>query len=135
MTNTADYKKGVMQCRTCHNTFHQSDVKLVKTEHYGLEKEENGCPYCGSVGFGALEYIVTEEELIYKTGKFYANHNRELRLHMDQVENEILIEDSLLNKSDEEDIPRIKTLEELWEEILKVEMKKKPNNTKVIYNN
>lgn len=92
MTNNKEYKKGVLQCRSCHNTFHQSDVKKVKTERLGLEIEEGTCPYCGSHTYGLVAYPVDEFDLLYKNG-IHRNTNRKLREHLDDVIDEIFIED------------------------------------------
>ena len=83
---TEEYKKGVCQCRSCKRTFHQSEVVRIQTEHNGLERT---CPHCGSNTYGLVEYPVIEEKLIYKS-----NFPSELKLHMDQVTDEILRVDS-----------------------------------------
>jgi hypothetical protein len=51
-------RKGVCQCNQCHNVFHQSDVRRVKTERLGLEIEETVCPNpeCGSRNYGLMDY-------------------------------------------------------------------------------
>ena len=90
---TAEFKKEVLQCRYCNSTFHQSDVGKIQTERLGQQVEEIICPICGSHTYGVIDYPVTEEELLYKNGKFYPNYNRELKLHMDQVMEEILEKD------------------------------------------
>lgn len=90
-----NYKKEVLQCRSCKGTFHQSDVKTVQTERYGLKINEKVCPHCGSRTYGVIDYPVTEEELIYKDGKFFANHNRQLKTHMDRITDQIIEKDML----------------------------------------
>jgi len=90
---TEKFKKDVLQCRSCNSIFHQSDVGKKQTERLGQKVEENICPICGSNRYGLIDYPVTEEELLYKNGKFHANYNRELKIHMDQVTEEILEED------------------------------------------
>lgn len=93
---TVENMKGVYQCRSCKQTFHQKDVERVDNEQLGIHRNDTQCPYCGSNNFGLIDYQTTEEELIYKNGKFYGNHNRELRLHMDQVTEEIINKDMKL---------------------------------------
>lgn len=87
-----EYRKGVCQCRKCHETFHQSDVKKVKTERLGLEIEENVCPYCGSNAYGLVEYPVKEEDLLYKN-YYHRNTNKNLRRKLNVITNQIIAED------------------------------------------
>jgi hypothetical protein len=88
-------KKGDLQCRSksCKKVFHHSDLKIIKTERFGFMIDEKVCPFCGSNTYGLIDYPISEEELIYKTGKFFSNHNRELKIHMDQVTERILEQD------------------------------------------
>lgn len=65
MTINDTVKKGDSQCRSCKRVFNHSDLKIVQVKHYGLEKEEKVCPYCGSYTYGMIDYPVSEEELIY----------------------------------------------------------------------
>jgi hypothetical protein len=90
---TDEYKKGVLQCRSCKKVFLYKDLARIQTEHLGLEIEEATCPHCKSRTYGVIDYPVSEEELIYKNGRFHANYNRELKIHMDQVTEEILEKD------------------------------------------
>ena len=90
MTTVEDYKKGVCQCRSCNRTFHQSEIVRIQTEHNGLERT---CPHCGSNTYGVVDYPVSEEKLIYNS-----NFPSELKIHMDQVTEEILVRDRNLLK-------------------------------------
>ena len=97
MNITEEYKKEVCQCRNpkCRKVFHQTEIKHIHIERFGQQATDAVCPYCDSTYFGLIDYPVTEEELLYKNGKFYPNHNRELKLHMDQVVDEILEKDRI----------------------------------------
>lgn len=92
MTNKKEYKKGVLQCRSCHKTFHQSDVKKVKTERLGLEIEEGTCPYCGSHTYGLVAYPVDEFDLLFKNG-IHKNTDKKLRHDLNVMTNQIIAED------------------------------------------
>ena len=104
MTNEInDYKKGACLCQKCKKVFHQNEIEHnTYKEELGqqqvIDRIDNVCPYCGSTNFGLIDYPVSEEELIFKNGKFYPNHNRKLKLHMDQVTEEILERDRRLLK-------------------------------------
>ena len=65
MTINDTTKRGDSQCRSCKEIFNHSDLKIVQVKHYGLDKEEKVCPYCGSHTYGMIDYPVSEEELIY----------------------------------------------------------------------
>ena len=82
MTTITDYKEGVCQCRSCSSTFHQSEVVRIQTEHNGLKRT---CPNCGSNTYGLVDYPVSEEELIYKNGKFFDNNGKIMKKKLDQL--------------------------------------------------
>lgn len=94
MKLTAEYKKGACQCRNrkCNHVFQQSEAEYKLTERFEQQVSDSVCPKCGST-YGSIDYPITEEELLYKNGKFHANYNRELKLHMDQVTEGILERD------------------------------------------
>lgn len=79
---TTDYQKGVCQCRTCNGTFHQSEVVRIQSKHNGLEGR---CPKCGSNTYGVVDYPVSEEELIYKNGKFFDNNGKIMKKKLDRL--------------------------------------------------
>ena len=75
---TVEDKKGVYQCRSCKQTFHQKDVKRVDNEQLGIHRNDTQCPYCGSSNFGLVDYPVDERELTYKNNRFYGlSHKQE----------------------------------------------------------
>lgn len=85
MTSNDTSKRGDSQCRSCKEIFNHSDLKIVQVKHYGLDKEEKVCPYCGSHTYGMIDYPVSEEELIYKNGKFYLHSGKDLKSRLDKV--------------------------------------------------
>lgn len=94
MTDNEYNKKEVLQCRSCHSTFHQSDVKEVKTERCGLIINEKICPYCGSRTYGLIYYQVSEFDLLYKNF-YHRNTDKKLRKALDKIVEDILEEDKV----------------------------------------
>ena len=93
MINNKTNKKEVLQCRSCHNTFHQSDVKEVKTERCGLEINEKVCPFCGGHTYGLVDYPVNEFDLLYKNF-YHRNTDKVLRRKLNVITNQIITEDT-----------------------------------------
>lgn len=71
---TENYKKGVCQCRSCHNVFEQS--QRVHREHLGQTIPDATCPYCGSTNWGLINPIVDEEINTYKSKSFHKKDKR-----------------------------------------------------------
>jgi hypothetical protein len=92
VTDNEDYKKEVLQCRSCNSIFKASERKLIYIERCGLMIEEKVCPACGSHTYGLVEYPVDEFDLIYKKG-VHRNTDKKLRGVFDQIVDEILEED------------------------------------------
>lgn len=85
VTINEDYKKGVCQCRSCNNVFHQSEIKHKYIEQLGQLSYNRTCPYCGNTHFGLIDYPVSEYELIYKNSKFYGLSNKRIK-YIEQYE-------------------------------------------------
>lgn len=83
--NIVSEKKGVLQCRSCNKVFNHKDLKVKQVERYGILLKENICPYCGSNTYGLIDYPVSEEELIYKSGKFYLHSGKDLKYRIDRA--------------------------------------------------
>jgi Icc-related predicted phosphoesterase len=85
VTENHTVKKGDLQCRakSCKRVFHNSDLKIVKTERFG---EYKVCPYCGSNTYGLIDYPISVEEQIYKNGKFYLHSGKDIKNRIDKIE-------------------------------------------------
>lgn len=93
MTTVEDYKKGACLCRSCKNVFQNNEIEHKYIERNGQLVYEAICPCCGSSDFGLIDYPVGEEKLIYSS-----NFPSELKIHMDQITEEILVMDRNLLK-------------------------------------
>ena len=84
MTEWNEVRKGDLQCRatSCKRVFHHSDLKIVKTERFG---EFKTCPFCGGHTYGLIDYPIPEEELIYKTGKFYLHSGSDIKNRINKL--------------------------------------------------
>lgn len=68
---TEDYKRGMCQCRSCNQVFHESERVRKEIEHLGLHRVSVECPHCNGNNFGLLDYpIEFEKEIVYKSIKF-----------------------------------------------------------------
>jgi hypothetical protein len=69
-------EKEMCQCRNknCNHVFHQSELKTVYRDHYGISTPERVCPKCGGT-YGLINYPVKEEHLIYKSKNFFKKDN------------------------------------------------------------
>lgn len=85
VTINEDYKKGVCECRSCKNVFHQSEIEHTYIEQSGQLSYNRVCPYCGSTYFGLIDYPVSEYELIYKNERFFGLSNKRIK-YIEQYE-------------------------------------------------
>lgn len=78
-------KKEMCQCRKCGRVFNQNEVKHVHKKQLGQNITYGVCPECGSIEWGLINYPIQEEDLIYKTGKFYLYNGRHIRNNLHKL--------------------------------------------------
>lgn len=84
MTNiTEEIKKGACFCKSCKNVFQQNELEHKYTERFGQQVLDSICPYCGSNTYGAVDYPITEEELLFNS-KFYRDNSTNIELYIEK---------------------------------------------------